>query len=39
MTEGEKTMISFIISFLSSIAAGIISYYVCKWLDTKFTEK
>lgn len=32
-------MTGLIISFISSIAAGVVSYYFCKWLDTKFTEK
>lgn len=26
-------MLEILISFLVSVAAGIISYYVCKWLD------
>lgn len=32
-------MTGLIISFISSITAGVISYYLCKWLDTKFNEK
>ena len=32
-------MTGLIISFISSIAAGVISYSLCKWLDTKFNEK
>ena len=27
--------LEFIISFLVSVAAGVISYYICKWLDRK----
>ena len=25
-----------IISFVLSVAAGIVSYYICKWLDEQF---
>ncbi len=27
--------IDYVISFFSSVMAGIISYYICKWLDSK----
>jgi hypothetical protein len=26
-------MVEVIISFLVSVAAGIVAYYICKWLD------
>ncbi len=28
-------IIDFLTSFLSSVMAGIVSYYICKWLDSK----
>ena len=30
--EGGEIM-SIIIAFLISVAAGVVSYYICKWLD------
>lgn len=27
---------NFIISFTLSVAAGVASYYICKWLDDQF---
>ena len=27
---------NFIISFTLSVAAGVVSYYICKWLDEQF---
>ena len=27
---------NFIISFTLSVAAGVVSYYICKWLDDQF---
>ncbi len=32
-------MLEILISFLVSVAAGIISYYVCKWLDRRSKGK
>jgi len=30
-----KTVEAIIIPFLISVAAGIVTYYICKWLDRK----
>jgi len=27
---------NFIISFTLSVVAGVVSYYICKWLDDQF---
>ena len=29
----EVSKLEFLFAFLSSVAAGVISYYICKWLD------
>lgn len=28
----------YIITFLLSVAAGIVSYYICKWLDSVLSD-
>jgi hypothetical protein len=38
-SRGEVEMLEILISFLVSVAAGIISYYVCKWLDRRSKGK
>ena len=30
------SFMNFIISFTLSVAAGVVSYYICKWLDDQF---
>lgn len=30
--------LNYILNFLLSIAAGIVGYYVCKWLDRKHKD-
>ena len=35
----EVDTLEFVIGFLVSVAAGIISYYVCKWLDRRSKGK
>ena len=32
----EVSFMNFIISFTLSVAAGVVSYYICKWLDDQF---
>ena len=34
-TEGRCALMNYITAFLISVAAGIVSYYICKWLDGK----
>ena len=33
ITERVCSSLSIVISFLVSVMAGIVSYYICKWLD------
>ena len=33
---GEVKIVEQIISFIMSVEAGIIAYYICKWLDGHF---
>jgi hypothetical protein len=28
-------MLYSIVSFLASVSAGVVAYYICKWLDSK----
>ena len=28
-----------VVSFILSVAAGVVSYYICKWLDGWFTGR
>ena len=32
-TEGGGVHLNILISFLVSVVAGVVSYYICKWLD------
>jgi hypothetical protein len=32
-TGGGVIMLEYIISFIVSVVAGIVAYYICKWLD------
>ena len=35
----EVIFVSVIISFTLSVAAGVVSYYLCTWLDEQFFNK
>lgn len=35
-TGKEVNSMNAVISFVLSVAAGIVSYYICKWLDEQF---
>ncbi len=35
-TEKEVIRMETIFSFALSVAAGIVAYYICKWLDEQF---
>ncbi len=32
----EVIPMEMLVSFMLSVAAGVISYYICKWLDEQF---
>jgi len=34
--NGEEGMKIEIISFLEAVVAGVVAYYICKWLDDSF---
>ena len=36
--EGGGHVTSVIVSFLVSVVAGIVAYYICKWLDGNDTD-
>lgn len=39
LATGGGVHVDGVISFIVSVVAGIIAYYICKWLDSKLKHK